>query len=246
MSLHWNYQFYLNCRVSPALLTTATQGSHFRIFSFLSICILFIRTFLFYWSQRERKGERKRGRKMLKWGRNQSACTPTRDRTLSPGMCPGREPSSQPFGLQDNAEQTEPHWPGILLSILKILFVMCSIGKMLELLPQTPAAHSVLEWPSYLDCISASRCFQTHTHEGRGRFRWEAIFPPLNSLTLSHTINRTLRQPLEVCYLFFSRTLPNAVWEIQFVATAMATFLLQKERIWQWKCNTNVFTNTPR
>lgn len=40
------------------------------------------------------------------------ASTPTGDRTGNLGMCPDLESSLQPSGAREDAQPTEPHWPG--------------------------------------------------------------------------------------------------------------------------------------
>ena len=41
------------------------------------------------------------------------ACAQIGDQTCNPGMCPDQESNPQLCGLQDNAEPTEPHCPGL-------------------------------------------------------------------------------------------------------------------------------------
>ena len=53
---------------------------------------------------REREGERNIDRLPLVYA-------PTRDHTCNLGMCPDWESNLRSFGLQGNAQPTEPHWP---------------------------------------------------------------------------------------------------------------------------------------
>ena len=42
----------------------------------------------------------------------------TRDKTHKPGMCPDVESNWGPFGLQDDAQPTEPHQSGLVSRVL--------------------------------------------------------------------------------------------------------------------------------
>ena len=50
------------------------------------------------------------------WKRNiywlPPVCATTEDQTYNLGMCPDQESNPWPLGLQDDAQPTEPHWPG--------------------------------------------------------------------------------------------------------------------------------------
>ena len=58
-----------------------------------------------------------RGRERERWGEISISCLsfmPRRRWTCNPGMCPDWESNQRPFALQDNAQPTEPHQPGLL------------------------------------------------------------------------------------------------------------------------------------
>ena len=46
------------------------------------------------------------------------AHTPTRDWTGNPNMCPDWELNQWPFGLQDDGQPTETHWPHLEFFVL--------------------------------------------------------------------------------------------------------------------------------
>ena len=84
----------------------------------------FLIFFFFYSFLREGKGGRKGGRETSTWERNIDRLppvhAPTRDWNPgdwahNPGMCPDWELNPRLFGLQDNAQPTEPHQPGLFL-----------------------------------------------------------------------------------------------------------------------------------
>ena len=86
--------------------------------------LLFLNFFFFYSFLREGKGGRKGGRETSTWERNIDRLppvhAPTRDWNPgdwahNPGMCPDWELNPRLFGLQDNAQPTEPHQPGFFL-----------------------------------------------------------------------------------------------------------------------------------
>ena len=54
---------------------------------------------------REKARERNMGQLSVTWAL-------TREWTCKPGVCPDRESNLRPFGLQDDAQPTEPHWSG--------------------------------------------------------------------------------------------------------------------------------------
>ena len=61
-----------------------------------------------------REKERERNinvREKSRW-RLPLACTPTRDRTHNPGMCPDQESNPGLLALQDGTQPTTPHCPG--------------------------------------------------------------------------------------------------------------------------------------
>ena len=70
--------------------------------------VFFLRFYLFLDRGEGREKERER---------NISVCLPLTGPTPgnlahNPGMCPDRESNQRPFGSQDGAQSTKPHWPG--------------------------------------------------------------------------------------------------------------------------------------
>ena len=50
-------------------------------------------------------------------------CPPTGDLACNPDMCPDWESNRRSFGWQAHTQSTEPHQPGFIISLKKILFI---------------------------------------------------------------------------------------------------------------------------
>ena len=74
--------------------------------------------YLFIFRERGREGEReeKEGQCVVA-----PRTPPTGDLAQNTGMCPDWESNQRPFGSQACAQPTEPHQPGQVLHVLKIL-----------------------------------------------------------------------------------------------------------------------------
>ena len=68
----------------------------------------FLRFYLFIFRERGREEERERINVLVA-----SRVPSTGDLTRNPGMCPDWKSNLQPFGLQVDAQSTEPHQPGL-------------------------------------------------------------------------------------------------------------------------------------
>ena len=55
-----------------------------------------------------------------------SRTLPTGDLTRNSGMCPDWESNQEPFGLQANAQSTEPHQPGQKQDFEEVFVHLCS------------------------------------------------------------------------------------------------------------------------
>ena len=75
-------------------------------------CVIF---FLLLIPEREEGRERKRkgNTTVRNIDRLPPAETTTRDQTCNPGMCPDWDSTLRPFGVWDDTQLTEPHWPGL-------------------------------------------------------------------------------------------------------------------------------------
>ena len=76
----------------------------------LQMYFSFVRFYLFIFRQRGREKERE-GEKHQCVVASRVPCTG--DLAYNPGMCPNWESNWQPFGLQNGAQSTEPHQPGL-------------------------------------------------------------------------------------------------------------------------------------
>ena len=75
--------------------------------------ILFLKDFIYLFSERREGREKERERNT-----DQIGCLlfalPIWGRTRNLGLCPNQESNQQPFALQDDAQLTEPHWSGLI------------------------------------------------------------------------------------------------------------------------------------
>ena len=79
-----------------------------------------------------------RGREGEKEGENHrcvvaSHIPSTGDLACNPGLCPEWESNWQTFGLQADAQPTEPYQPGYILCFLMILYIKFILNSVLQL-----------------------------------------------------------------------------------------------------------------
>ena len=89
------------------------------------VYFLFKKYFIFDFREKRREGERE-GEKHGCEKETMIGCLQYSPREpgqiCNPGMCPGMESNGWHFNLQDNAQSTEPHWLGLCLPFLRVVF----------------------------------------------------------------------------------------------------------------------------
>ena len=87
---------------------------------------------MYVFLEREKGREKEREIPVGGWNIDQllPICTPSWHRTCNPGRGPDQESNPQPVALRDDAQPTEPHWPGLVDLFFNNQAVMAEIqGK---------------------------------------------------------------------------------------------------------------------
>ena len=114
--------WYIDLGLKELYKVLYIKNLSFSFYSLPKTCLLI--------SERRKGRERERNIDVRERHRMVASSTcPTGDKTHILGMCPNQELNLQPFGLWDNVQPTEPHWPGPHPLFLKRCYVLVLLKK---------------------------------------------------------------------------------------------------------------------